>query len=81
MEGLADLLMIMSAISMSLCFMNLLPIPPLDGGKVLIEIINLIRRKPLSKRAELVVSYIGIAFFLFVFIYVLRLDIIRFVMG
>lgn len=81
MEGLADLLMIMPAISMSLCFMNLLPIPPLDGGKVLIEIINLIRRKPLSKRAELVVSYIGIAFFLFVFIYVLRLDIIRFVMG
>lgn len=79
--GLASLLMIMSAISMSLCFMNLLPIPPLDGGKVLIELINLLRGRPISKRAELVISYVGIAFFLFVFVYVLRLDIIRFVMG
>ena len=80
-SGIADLLMVAAAVSMSLCFMNLLPIPPLDGGKILFEIIELIRKKPLSKKAQAIVSYIGLAFFLFVFIYVLRLDILRIFAG
>ncbi|MBQ6395433.1 MAG: site-2 protease family protein, partial [Atopobiaceae bacterium] len=80
-NGPAELLMLVASVSMSLCFMNLLPIPPLDGGKILLEIIELIRKKPLSKRAQAIVSYVGLAFFLFVFIYVLRLDILRIFTG
>ena len=71
--GAADLLAVVAAISMSLGFMNLLPIPPLDGGKVLIEVVQV--------EAQAAVSYVGLAFFMFVFVVVLRNDIMRFVIG
>lgn len=74
-SGLADLILFVGAISMSLGFMNLLPIPPLDGGKMLIEVIQLVMGKPLSTRMQSVVSYIGLAFFLFLFCFALRNDI------
>ena len=80
-SGAYELSLVVAAISMSLGFMNLLPIPPFDGGKILIELIQLIIRRPLSMRAQTIVSYIGIAFILFVFIFVLRNDVIRFVLG
>ena len=80
-SGLFDLAAIVAAISMSLGFMNLLPIPPFDGGKILIEIIQLVRRKPLSAQAVNFLSYLGIAFILFVFVVVLKNDIGRFIIG
>ena len=39
-------------ISVSLAVMNLLPIPALDGGRLLIYLIEAIRRKPLPKKVE-----------------------------
>lgn len=66
---------------MSLGFMNLLPIPPLDGGKILIEIIQAISRRQVSARAQTIVSYAGLAFFLFVFVVAMRNDIVTFVIG
>lgn len=80
-EGLPTLLQFAAAISLSLGVMNLLPIPPLDGGKILIEAISAVRRKPVSIRTQNIVSYVGLAFFLFVFVVVLRNDIVRFVVG
>lgn len=76
-SGLADLLYLAAAVSMSLGFMNLLPIPPLDGGKIVIEIIQLVIRRPLSTKAQNIVSYVGLAFFLFIFVFALRNDIVR----
>ena len=80
-SGLYDLALIVAAISMSLGFMNLLPIPPLDGGKILIEVIQAVIRRPLPVRVQNAVSYVGLAFFLFVFVFVLKNDIVRFVIG
>lgn len=79
--GLVELASLAGAVSMSLGFMNLLPIPPLDGGKILIEIIQLIIRRPLSMKVQNIISWIGLAFFLFIFVFVLRNDIIRYVLG
>ena len=76
-EGFSTLIMLVAAISMSLGFMNLLPIPPLDGGKILIEVVQLIIRKPLSVKIQNILSYIGLAFFLFVFVVALRNDILH----
>lgn len=76
-SGVWDFLNIAAAISMSLGFMNLLPIPPLDGGKILIEVIQLALRRELSLKVQNVISYLGLAFFLFVFVFVLRNDILR----
>ena len=80
-SGLYDLAILAAAVSMSLGFMNLLPIPPLDGGKILIEVIQLVLRRPLSAKAQTVLSCIGLAFFLFVFVVVLRNDILNYVIG
>ena len=80
-SGPADLVMLAASISMSLGFMNLLPIPPLDGGKILIEAIQAVTKKKLSAKVQNYLSYVGLAFFLFVFVVVLKNDIFRFVIG
>ena len=80
-SGVYELALIVAAISMSLGFMNLLPIPPFDGGKILIELIQLVIRRPLPQRAIVILSYVGMAFILFVFIVVLRNDVVRLVLG
>ena len=80
-SGLLDLLILAASVSMSLGFMNLLPIPPLDGGKILIEVIQLVTRRQLSLKVQNWISYIGLAFFVFVFVVVLKNDIVRFVIG
>ena len=79
--GAPTLAFFIGAISMSLGFMNLLPIPPLDGGKILIEVIQLVSRRQVSARAQSIVSYVGLAFFLFVFVVAMRNDILNFVIG
>ena len=76
-SGIGDLIMLAAAISVSLGFMTLLPIPPLDGGKILIEVVQLLMRRPLSTKAQNAVSYVGLAFFLFIFCFALRNDIVR----
>ncbi len=79
--GAYELMLFVAMISMSLGIMNLLPIPPLDGGKILIELIQLIIRRPLPMKAQLAVSYLGLAFFMFIFVFALRNDIANFIMG
>ena len=80
-SGFADVIAFIAAISMSLGFMNLLPIPPLDGGKIIIELIQVIIRRPLSMKAQTAVSYVGLAFFMFIFIVAVRNDVFRFIIG
>lgn len=79
--GPLELVLFVGMISMSLGFMNLLPIPPLDGGKVLIEVIQALARRQLSLRVQTAISYAGLAFFLVIFAYALRNDIVNFMMG
>ncbi|MFD2597389.1 RIP metalloprotease RseP [Sphingobacterium corticis] len=58
-------------ISMALAFMNLLPIPALDGGHVVFLLIEMIQGKPLSdtflERAQMVGFFILVALMIFVF--------------
>lgn len=75
--GAADFIQLLAAVSLSLGFMNLLPIPPLDGGKILIEIIQAVRRKRLSLRAQSIISYVGLGFFLLIFVFALFNDVTR----
>ena len=79
--GVSNLLLFAAAISMSLGFMNLIPIPPFDGGKILIELVQLVIRRPLSLRVQNALSVLGLALVAFVFVVVLKNDIVRFVIG
>lgn len=51
-ERAVEFFYMMSAISLSLGIMNLLPIPGLDGGKILFTLIEIVRRKPMSRELE-----------------------------
>lgn len=76
-SGIIDFLYIMSLISLSLGITNLLPFPPLDGGKILIYIIEAIRRKPLKQDFELKIQLIGFLALITLSIYVAFNDVSR----
>ena len=76
-SGPAQLILIAAAVSLSLAFMNLIPVPPLDGGKIVLEIVGAVRKKPVSVRAQNILSMVGLVFFLLLFIVALQQDITR----
>ena len=60
MAGTASFLWFLVMISLALGFMNLLPIPILDGGQVVMQAIEWIKGSPLSERAQLAGQQVGI---------------------
>jgi regulator of sigma E protease len=64
-------------ISVAIGFINLFPVPVLDGGHLLFYAIEAIRRKPLSERAQEIGLRIGLALVLLLFIFVTFIDIRR----
>ena len=71
----------MSIISVSLGIMNLLPIPPLDGGRFLIEIIQKLTRRTVGPRVMNALSMAGMVLFLASFLFMVNQDVQRFVFG
>ena len=67
----------LALISLSLGVTNLLPIPALDGGKLLILIIEAIRRKPLKEEIEINIQLLGFSLLIALSIYVTYNDILR----
>lgn len=57
-------LILIALISLALAFTNLLPIPALDGGRILFVVIELLRGKPLSPEREGLVHFVGMIFLL-----------------
>ena len=78
--GASTYLVFIALISFSLGLMNLLPIPPLDGGKLAIEIVQAVSRREVPLKVQTVLTYVGSALFLLLFIYLLRSDIIRYIL-
>ena len=76
-SSLIDFFYIMALISMSLGVTNLLPFPPLDGGKILIYIIEGVRRKPLNENFELKLQLIGFLALITLSVYVAFNDVGR----
>ena len=77
-NGPLDYAWLIALLSLSLGVMNILPIPPLDGGKVVLEIIEKFRGRPLERSFTIGVSLAG-ALLLFSFIgYVMYADFIRY---
>jgi regulator of sigma E protease len=59
--GVAPFLSFLVLISLSLGFLNLLPIPILDGGQILFQLVEWLKGSPLSERAQAVGQQVGIA--------------------
>jgi membrane-associated protease RseP (regulator of RpoE activity) len=69
-SGLVDLLQILAMISINLAIFNLLPVPVLDGGQLLLVGIEAIRRKPVSVRTLEYVQQFGIVLIFGLLLYV-----------
>lgn len=76
-NGFEDVLTLMAMLSMNLGIVNLIPIPALDGGKILINLIELVRRKPLKQETETYITLVGVAIMVVLMIAVTWNDILR----
>ncbi len=76
-NGFREFLQMMALISLSLGITNLLPIPALDGGKILILLIEAIRRKPMKPETELNIQLLGFAILIGLSLIVTYNDILR----
>ena len=72
---------ILALITINLGVMNLLPIPALDGCKILVILIELIIRKKVPPEKEGIINLIGFAFLISVMLFATYNDIIRLVNG
>lgn len=79
--GPVSLLYIVAVISLSLGIVNLLPVPPLDGGKIVIEIVQRISGRDVPTKVINAITVVAMALLLILFIVLLRQDIVRFVLG
>ncbi|MGX7058840.1 RIP metalloprotease RseP [Vagococcus humatus] len=77
-ESFMTILNFIAVLSVNLGIVNLLPIPALDGGKLLLNLVEGIRRKPLSPEVEGKVTLVGVAFLFLLMILVTWNDIMRF---
>ena len=75
--GWIALLTFMALISCNLAFINILPIPGLDGGHILIIVIEGIIRRKLTVKTRMVIQQIGMAFLLLLIVTVIVNDISR----
>ena len=75
--GFANYIYILSVISVSLGVTNLLPIPALDGGKIVLLIVEAIRRKKITLETEAKITLIGFSILIALSLYVTYNDVIR----
>jgi len=75
--GLSYILQFVGFISINLGIINLLPIPALDGGRVVFNIIEGIRRKPIDSRIENTIHTIGFIVIIALVILIFYRDILR----
>ncbi len=60
-EGLLTFISLLAFISVNLGILNLLPVPMLDGGQVVYQLIEFVKGSPVSERVQLISQQIGIA--------------------
>lgn len=76
-NGFREFVYMLALISLSLGVTNLLPIPALDGGKILLLLIEAIRRKPLKEKTEINIQLIGFSILIALSLYITYNDILR----
>jgi regulator of sigma E protease len=76
-SGVATFLSFLVLISLSLGFINLLPVPILDGGQVVYQLVEWVKGSPLSERAQILGQQVGIAMLVLLMGLALFNDILR----
>ena len=64
-------------LSANLGVMNLLPLPALDGGRLVFLIIEAIRRKPINRKVEGSIHFAGLMLLMALMVFVMYNDIVK----
>jgi len=75
--GLVPFLFLMALISVNLAFINILPIPGLDGGHIALILIEVLMGRKLSVKARIRIQSVGMFILLSLMVFLLLNDIIR----
>ncbi|HWR10898.1 MAG TPA: site-2 protease family protein [Rectinemataceae bacterium] len=67
LSGIPTILSFLAFLSVSLFLMNLLPIPALDGGQILLSIVEILKRKPLMTKTVYRFQFVGAAMIMALF--------------
>ncbi len=81
MEKLISILSLASFITINVGIFNLLPIPALDGARLVFLLIEAIRRKPINPEHEGLVHFIGLALLMLLMVAVTFQDILKMIQG
>ncbi|MBR5253112.1 MAG: site-2 protease family protein, partial [Clostridia bacterium] len=75
-QGLDDLVYLAVIISMNLGVMNLLPLPALDGGRLLFQFIELVARRPIKREIEGYIHFAGLVLLMILMVVIAVKDVI-----
>lgn len=75
--GLQNYILLIALLSLNVGVFNLLPLPILDGGRILLVIVEMIIGKPLNQKLEAGITAVGVALVLLLMVYVTWQDLMR----
>jgi regulator of sigma E protease len=75
--GLDHFIQLMIMLSLSIALLNLLPVPGLDGGQIMVATIELVVRRPLPRKTQQTLQVIGAAMIVLLILFVTGNDLLR----
>ncbi len=79
--GMGYLLSFAAFLSINLGIINLLPIPALDGSRIVFALLEVVRRKPLDPDKEGFIHWVGFMFLMLIIVFATYNDIVRLIKG
>ena len=76
-EGLINLVYLMAIISVNVGFINFLPLPAFDGGRILFLIIEKIKGSPVNPKIENIIHTAGLGLLMLLMVFITYNDILR----
>ena len=76
--GFIALIAFMAMLSVNIGIMNLLPIPALDGGRIVFLLVEAVTKKKIPKKVEAIINYVFLFLLFGLFIYISINDVMRF---
>lgn len=77
-EGFSQVIFLLALFSLALFILNIMPIPPLDGGRLAFIVFEAVTKKKIPSKIERRIQEAGIVFFIILFILVTFKDLIQF---
>jgi regulator of sigma E protease len=76
-EGISSILYLIAILSINIGFINLLPFPAFDGGRILFLLIEKIKGSPIDSKTENIIHTIGFVLIMILMIYITFNDIFK----